>query len=224
MPAGDEGGVKYVLQDWQGSTRAIVGNKWIPGRCECGSGDTGIRRALKTVNDTWSERINLLYYNIFRFECFTQYIISYPLTQIATLTGLGAMLAKKRRQQDWDAYILEVLNDPKGGVSLHIAGIQITILTLLSLLSAWNVLCAALFLDFPTIWPYGGVVSLILAVVASFYAAPNAGKKYLSDFRKFEAMPKATKRSFALLTFLTVVGIWLLFISTFIFYLRSLPR
>ena len=26
MAASDEGGVKYVLQDWQGSTRAIVGN------------------------------------------------------------------------------------------------------------------------------------------------------------------------------------------------------
>ncbi len=168
------------------------------------------------------ERINLFYYNIFKFECFTQYLIAYPMYLIVKITGLGKVLAKRSGKENWDEYIISVLNSPKGGISLHIAGLQVTVLSGLLLLSLLNVICGLLQLDLHTFWFYGGVVAVILAVVISNYAAPSDHRKYLKDFKRFESMPKAEKRKSALLTFLIVIGIWSIFIGSFIFYLRSL--
>ncbi|MFN2392213.1 MAG: hypothetical protein ABR566_09610 [Pyrinomonadaceae bacterium] len=168
------------------------------------------------------ERINLFYYNIFKFECFTQYLIAYPMYLIVKITGLGKVLAKRSVKENWNEYILSILNDPKGGISLHIAGIQVGILSMLLLLTLLNVVCGSLQIKSDTFWYYGMIVAAILAVVISSYAAPSNHKKYLNDFKKFESMSKAKKRKSALLTFLIVIGIWSVFIGSFIFYLRSL--
>lgn len=167
------------------------------------------------------ERINLFYYNIFKFECFTQYLIAYPVYSVVRITGLGKIMAK-RSGKEWDEYIISVLNSPEGGVSLQIAGLQVGVLCLLLMLTLLNVVCILLQIKGDNFWFYGGVVAVIFSVVISYFAAPSNHKKYLKNFKRFESMSKAEKRKSALLTFLIVIGIWAIFIGSFIYYLRSL--
>lgn len=172
--------------------------------------------------DNLRERINLFYYNIFKFECFTQYLIAYPIYAVIRITGLGRLAAKRIEKENWDEYLISVLNDPKGGISLYIAGLQVGILSMLLLLTLLNVVCALLQIKDDVFWYYGMIVAAILAVAISSYIAPSDHKKYLNDFKRFELMSKAKKRKSALLTFLIVIGICSIFIGNFIFYLRSL--
>ena len=166
-------------------------------------------------------KINLFYYNIFRFERFTQYLVSYPINSGIKLTGLGNAMARRSGEENWDEHILNLLNDPKGGISLNFAGMQVTAHLTVLFLSFLNFFCGLLRLPGDTFWFYGMFPVFILALVLSYYAAPTNRKKYLKDFKEFESMPKAWKRKSALLTFLIIIGVWLTFIASFVFFLRN---
>jgi hypothetical protein len=56
----------------------------------------------------------------------------------------------------------------------------------------------------------------------SFYLAPDDPKQYLGDFKKFELRPKTEKLRSALVTLMIIIGVWLAFIGSFIFYLRAI--
>jgi hypothetical protein len=168
--------------------------------------------------------INLFYYNIFRFERFTQYLISYPINGGITLIGLGDRIAKQSGKDNWDGYILGVLNDPKGGISLIYARMQVTAHLTVLFLSLLNFLCGLLRLGLHTYWIFGGIVAAVLAFILSFYMAPEAHGKYLNDFKTFESMKKAQKRKSALATFLIIVLIWSTFVGSSIYYLASITR
>src|SRR5690606_10766968 len=116
---------------------------------------------------------------------------------------------------------LGILNDPKGGMSLHFTGMQITAHLTVLLITPWNIICGLMRIEIDP-WFYGCIIAVILAVVVSNYAATHDPKIYLEDFKKFESMPKAWKRKSALLTLFIVLGIWSAFILSFIYNLRSL--
>lgn len=166
--------------------------------------------------------VNLFYYNIFRFERFTQYLVATPIHGVLKLAGLGEAIAKRSGKENWEEYILSVLNDPKGGFSMNSTGNHVAILATLFLFTLLNLFCGLLRLSHDTFWFYGMIAMVIPAVLISNYAAPSNKKEYLKDFKNFESMSKAKKRKFALLTFLTVIGIWGMFIASFIYYMRSL--
>ncbi len=69
--------------------------------------------------------MNLFYYNIFRFQCFTQYLIAYSIYSVMKVMGLGRLMAERSEKENWDEYLISVLNEPKGGISLYIAGINV---------------------------------------------------------------------------------------------------
>ncbi len=168
------------------------------------------------------EKMNLFYYNIFRFERFTQYLASVPILGFLRLVGLGDAMVSRSGKEKWDEHILEVLNDPKDGFSILSTGNHVAILSLLCALTLLNVVCTILQLEFHTFWFYGGITASILAFVGSYYFAPTNPKKYLGDFKKFESMPSAQKRLWVIATFLIIVGIWAAFVTSFIFYLDSI--
>lgn len=165
--------------------------------------------------------MNLFYYNIFRFQCFTQYLMAYPYYSLIRITGLGRVMAKRMEKENWDEYLISVLNDPKGGISRYIAGINVGIFVFLLVLTLLNIFCGLIQADFHKLWLYGMIAGGILALIISNYAAPTDPKKYLKDFKRFRLMSKAEKRQSALLTFLIVIGICSVFVGSFIFYLRS---
>lgn len=167
--------------------------------------------------------VNLFYYNLYRFECFTQYLISYPIMPILRATGIIRTAARRSGKENFEEYLFGILNDPKGGISLNFAGIQVTAHLTVLLFSPWNILSGLLKIPID-IWPYGFIVTGLIAFVVSYYVAPDDNRKYLEDFRKFEKMSKARKRMYALLTFLIVIATWAIFIGSFIFMLRSLVQ
>ncbi len=106
--------------------------------------DLVIRKFKQKLPNESRRKVNLFYYNIFKFECFTQYLFAYPLYWFVKITALGKVLAKPGGKENWDEYIkyiISVLNSPKGGISLHIAGLQVGILSMLLLLTLLNVVC-----------------------------------------------------------------------------------
>ncbi len=169
----------------------------------------------------WRERLNLFYYNIFRFERYTQYLVCSPLYGGAKLTRLGNLMEERSGKENWNEYLLSVLNDSKGGISLHFAGMHIALLVMLVLLTLLNVFCGLLRLSIHTFWFYGMIGACILTAIISYNAAPVDRKKYLKDFKKFESRPKSQKRQSAFITFLIIIGIWVAFITSFLYYLRS---
>lgn len=173
------------------------------------------------MSDNLRQRINLFYYNLFRFERFTQNLISYPIDCFVRFTGLGKKLAKRSGRENWDEYIRSVLNNPKGGISLNMAGNQVIAHLLVLFITPWNIFCGLARPPHNIYWA-GWVVIGILAFSISFYIAPDDPKRYLKDFRKFESMPKVQKRNSALVTLLIVIGIWSFFVVSFIYYLRSI--
>jgi len=169
------------------------------------------------------KKTNLLYYNIFRFHRYTQYLVSSVMNDFFKMLGLGNVLERRSKMKNWDEYIIQVLNDPKGGVSLYFAGGHVTILVCLSLLTSLNVFCGLFRLPFDTVWFYGMFLAVILGVAISSYVAPIDRKNYLKDFRTFESWPKARKRTSGLITLLVILMIWSAFIGSSIYYLGSSP-
>lgn len=167
----------------------------------------------------WRDSIRWFYYNIFRFECATQYYIPYPIIWVFRKTRLFKVLGRRNEIDDFEEYLLATLNNPEGGISLHIAGLQISVLMFLLLLSLWNLVSAFLTFAIHSFWLYGLILAGVVSLVISEYVAPSDRKKYLKDFRRFEAMPRNKKRKAAILTLLVVVAIWSTFVATFIFYL-----
>jgi hypothetical protein len=173
---------------------------------------------------TLRRRINLFYYNIFRFERYTQYLVCYPLYGGAKLMGLGRLISTRSGIEKWDEYLLDILNDAEGGISLHVTGIHVCLLVLLVLLTFLNVICGLFELGLQTFWFYGMVTAAIFSVAISFYAAPTDKEKYLKDFRRFESQSKSEKRKYAFVTFVIIIGIWILFVLSSIYYMRLFAR
>ena len=167
--------------------------------------------------------LNIVYYNIFRFECFTQDLVGLPISAAAEFLGL-TKLYTERTSKDWEEEIQKVLNDPKGGVSLYISGILATTLVGLMLLTLLNFVCAGLKLHLDPYWMYGGMAAVVLSVAISWHLFSTDRKKYLDDFRSFALWPKARKRKSALITVAIVLTVWLAFIGSFAYYLKSLSK
>ena len=170
----------------------------------------------------WRRITNLFYYNVFRFECAAQYALRYPVKVLLKILGIYQWAEKKSDISNVDAYVMGVLNDPRGGMSLQFAGLQITLLSVLLCLSLLNFVCGFLTLGLHTFWFYGMLLACSLGILFSYYVAPTNRSKFLADFKKFGSMSKVKKRKAALITFLIYIGIWSVFILSSIFYLRSL--
>lgn len=167
------------------------------------------------------ENLNLFYYNVFRFERFTQYLISAPVLGFLRLVGLGDTMARRSGKPDWDEYILEILNNPKDGFSLISTRNHIAILLTVLALSILDIVSGLLRLGLHTFWFYGAIGAGILAFAVSYYVAPTDRNKYLKDFKRFESWPKPRKRKFAFATFLIIIGTWAVFIASSAYYLQS---
>jgi hypothetical protein len=173
--------------------------------------------------------LNLFYYNIFRFECYAQYVIGYPVSKLVKLVGLKENIERRARIKqptyDLDEYALSTLNDPRGGVSLLSSGMHVTVLVILALFTLLNLIGGIWRLGVPTFWTYGAIVSAVIGVVVSnFFLAPTDRTKYLKDFREFEKRSRKQKRTDALVTFVLVIGIWSVFILSSWFYFQTFRR
>lgn len=174
-----------------------------------------------TPRRTLREKLNLFYYNIFRFERYTQYLVSAPMHRFLKGIGLQETMERRTGRKDWDEHIMEVLNTPKGGFSTMSAGNHIATLTMLVAITILNLILGLLRLQSETLWLFGIVAGGIGSFALSYYIAPTNPQEYLKDFIKFESMSRSTKLRHALLTLLAVIAIGFACIASFVFYFKA---
>lgn len=161
-------------------------------------------------------KLNLFYYNIFRWERYVQYLISLPIDYAIKVVGLGDVCTRSHGTKNWQGYIDDVLNDPKNGFVIYRTGAHITLLTVLVATSVANVISASLRFRTPTFWYYAVAIGTVLSVLmAILFLAPIDTTKYLAAFRRFEAGSPAFKRKSALVTLLIVLTVWGMCIASF---------
>ncbi len=169
----------------------------------------------------WQSRIDLFYYNLFRFACFTESIV-YPLFR-RPLYRLGKTAAKLVGKKGPVEHKLKTLNNPKGGYSLANAGSYFFLQLFLLLLTPWNLICGFFRLDAETFWALGIIViSFAVFALMGYFDIPIFNRKSVKDFERFDSIPKADKLRSAALTFLMIAGIWTVSIASFVFYVREI--
>jgi hypothetical protein len=86
--------------------------------------------------------------------------------------------------------------------------------------------CGVIFrLEFSSFWFWGMVAIGIVSFVVSSYLTPMPSDErnlLLEDFTSFEALSNSEKRKSGTSTFLIVVGIWVLGVLSFAYYLNSI--
>jgi len=164
-------------------------------------------------------QVNLIHYNIWRFERWTRFLVFGD--------GRLTTIANHEEGELRDSVPLAV--DPVDESMLpNYSGKHFHVLLLLLLLSIWNVVCLTFGFNFSFhVWFWGAVVCGILTFVADFYLIPiplkpSEGNILLDEFKLFESMSESKKRVSGFLTFLVVIGIWAVFVLSFVYYLRSL--
>lgn len=160
---------------------------------------------------------NILYFNIFRFHCFCQYWVAKPILGIlAPVARQGGVISRYRnRSENWeDDLIGDVLNNPKGGISLFLTDRFMGMIEAAFAFTFWNLASAIFQLDFLT-WKYGAYFLMFVAVVSIFISPPY---EYLDNFRKFRSWSMVENRKFVIITLLVVIGILLAFVGSTVFY------
>lgn len=132
------------------------------------------------------------------------------------------MMAHRIGMTNWDEYIIKMLNDPKGGISLQIAQLHVTFLVLLILFTLLNIIGSLLQLPFEPFWLYGMVCAGIVGMPLSYYAAPIDPKNYLGHFKKFEFWSDQQKFNYAIISLATVIMVWTSYIVSLVLYFNGL--
>lgn len=208
-----------LLAEWEAAYSA-------PTRAVKLLGESGTAERIRVADDymyNFRQTLNIFYYNIFRFECFTQDLVGLPISAVAEYIGLPRRYAE-RTGKDWEGEVQKVLNDPRGGVSFYISGILVTTLVYLVLFTAINLLCWSLKLPIEPHWKYGVFAAIVPSVIITWFMFPTDRKKYLKDFRSFALWSNTRKRNSALITFAIVLTTLLAFIVSFASYLQSLSE
>ena len=158
---------------------------------------------------------NILYFNIFRIHCFCQYWVAKPIFEFLKPIRRGGILSGYHENENKVDYeINDVLNNPKGGISLFLTAQFMGMMQASLVFTFWNLACALLQLDF-YYWKYGAIFVGVVGVVANF-AFPH---EYLSDFKTFRSWSISENRKFAIIAFLVISGICLAFVSSFALYM-----
>jgi len=160
---------------------------------------------------------NILYFNIFRFHCYCQYWVAKPILAFLALVGRrdGIISRYRDESENWDDDLIrDVLNNPKGGISLFLTARFIGGMEAAVVFTFWNLVSALTQLDFYT-WRYGVIFVVVVYVVTIFFFH----HEYLDDFQEFKSWSVGESRKFAIITLLVVSGICLAFVSSFVLYM-----
>ena len=169
---------------------------------------------------------NLVFYHLFRFEKWTQHLISDPLIRLIRLPVI-AKFQKKRDIEEVVKDIDKTLYDRKNGVNIMFADTHLTFLFYLISSGTANFLINLLSININQLinkdlqYLIYFVVTYIPAWVA-VEMLTSRKNKYLKYFKKFEKKSYEWQHNTEVLTFFTAVGIWVYGIGGFIFYLTGL--
>ena len=170
---------------------------------------------------TFQRQINLFHYNIWRFERWTRSLI-FGDRKFTTIAG-------KNTDELYDIGPFTATQVDESMLPNY-SGKHFAFLLLLVLLSILNVGSFLFGFSLSEGWFWGMLVCSVVAFLTSFYLTPiplavSAERNVLlEDFKVFESMSDSKKRLSGLITFLIVIGIWVIFILTSVYYMRFLIR
>ena len=171
-------------------------------------------------------KINLIHYNIWRFERWTRYLVFGD----RRITSIGNELGDHPAGKELDDCLPFAVGVVDEYSLPNYSGKHFSFLVSLLLFTALDFCCALLGLNVQVLF-WGIIVSIIPTLIISNYLTPMPWKfidgvptrknQLLEDFKIFESMSVSDKRKSGLITFLIVIGIWTASVLSFIYYLRA---
>lgn len=162
---------------------------------------------------------NALLFNLFRFQCFFQYWITWPMFVVSSAIGFQKILIQRHKTKDWRRYINDNLNNPRHGISLHFARGNMALLEGAVLVTVINFIAVGLTFDI-AVWNYLLISSFLVSILVTFLFLPD----HEDDFRDFASWSTYERRKYAGLTILLVLIITGGLIVSFVFVFRSIAK
>lgn len=156
-----------------------------------------------------------IYYNIFRFESFIKAIFYYP-AYVFFHRPLISDISDVRDQNDIFQEQLSVeLKQGKGSAASRLVAIT----TIFLLVTPWNLICGLFHIRSLAIWMTGWIFASIAAIFINIKVGST--RKHLKDFKKREFKPERNFKRAAIGAFLIMIGVWSIFILSFIYFLTN---
>lgn len=155
---------------------------------------------------------NLILWNLFRFEIWTQRIIHYPFGKILNMKCVQN-LYKKRGVSNPNELVLSVLSSPETSINSMYAEGHYIVLFFLLFFCLTNV-----FLGLLQNESHFSLVHFVLFSAMAFcvtYFISFRKDKYLRYYKEFNKLPKREKRRSAWMTFFITVLVWVSTIVSF---------
>jgi len=161
---------------------------------------------------------NYIYYSIYLFESnitlFFRKILNFIFHPLTRISYLKNNLEKRGSSfEDIDNVAIRVLNDPRYGKSITIAGIQMGGLLILIEYSLFNFLQVILdksliqYVWGDRIYRWIFLIGLLIIPGIINYILLWKNDKYLEYFKKFEKEPKSIKHRWCWISFGVVIGV-----------------
>lgn len=158
--------------------------------------------------------INLIYYNLFRFEKYTTRIINYPVTLFLRNKKVAEFYRKKGRQNPQEV-LTPLMDNPDIGINNFYASAQMILLITLLNFGVINFISGLTHvLILKSIYIIGILVlfAYIQAHISMFHK-----DKYLNYFKEFEKLSKEKKKISVLITFIIYIAVLLFHILSWVF-------
>lgn len=158
--------------------------------------------------------LNIVFYNLFRFEKTTQKIFTFPVQMVLRNKRIRKSYLK-RGIGDPEIEVIRVLENPEVGISSIISGGHFTALFSFLIFGLMNLFLGIFKFEVRFslfFFVIVGVLSYLIAYLVSFRK-----DMYLEYFKEFENLPENKKKKSAWMTFFIVLFLWVFGIGSFIF-------
>ena len=169
---------------------------------------------------------NVIHYNIFKFERFSQRVINYPvilLTKIEPISDFLAKMGNKNPRKNLEKYTLSKdYSSSSILANIHMGGILV--LLELSLFCLMQVFIGKSLIQY--IWENSIIkvlfLLLLIAIPGFFnYFTLFRNEKYLSYFKQIDKLSKIIKKRYAWFTILFLSLVLIVFIASLYFAIKT---
>lgn len=163
--------------------------------------------------------LNIVLYNLFRFEKRTQKFFTYPVLLFLKNKKVREII-KKRGVSNPEKEVVKALEDPEVGICSILARVHFIVLFFLLTFGVVNFVSGYLRSDWFLRTEFN--LKLTHAAIAIFsygfaFWFSFRQNRYLEYFKEFEKLPKNKKMRSAWKTFFIVLGVWAFGIGSFFF-------
>jgi magnesium-transporting ATPase (P-type) len=158
--------------------------------------------------------LNIVFYNLFRFERKTQKFFTYPVLLFLKNKKVRESY-KKRGVINPKKEVVKALENPEVGISSILSGGHYMVLFFLLTFGIVNFVSGYLRTEFNLTLAHFAAMAIFSYGFAYLFSFRQ--DRYLEYFKEFENLPKNKKNKSAWMTFFIVLGVWTFGIGSFVF-------